>query len=261
MKEQELIFSKKGAVAEIMFNRPTRHNAVTFDMYQALEQACDDIDADKNIRVTVISGVGGKAFVAGTDISQFTKFSSGSDAIAYETRIDTVVARLEKLKCPSVAVLQGVCAGGGVPLALACDFRLADENLRFGVPIAKTLGNCLSMANVSRLIDFVGVTKTKELLMLGRWVKSQEALDLGLVNGVYTSDALDSEKNNLIQELLKLAPLTLRSSKVAVRRILQERRVNPEFGEDYIQQCYTSEDFHNAVEAFLAKKPYTWLGR
>ncbi|WP_417251319.1 enoyl-CoA hydratase/isomerase family protein [Castellaniella sp.] len=257
----DLIFKKSGARAEICFNRPHHHNAMTFAMYEGLEAICDDLDADPNVRIAVLRGAGDKAFVAGTDIAQFQHFKNGDDAIAYEARIDRVVGRLERLKCTTIAVLHGVCAGGGVPIALACDFRYADPALRLGVPIARTLGNCLSMANVALLLDFVGVARAKELLMLGRMITAPEALDAGVVNAVYPSSEMAQRVEDVITEIQGLAPLTLTAMKTAIRRTQMVRRASPEAAEDLIRLCYGSEDFHNAVEAFLQKRRPVWHGR
>lgn len=257
----EVIFEKSGHRADICFNRPEQHNAMRFSMYERLEEICEQLDADEEIRVAVFRGAGGKAFVAGTDIGQFRDFKSGDDAIGYESRIDRVVGRLERLRCTTVAVVQGVCAGGGVPIALACDFRYADEGLRLGVPIAKTLGNCLSMANVARMIDFVGVSKTKEILMLGKMIGAQEAKAAGVVNEVFAAEELEQKTDDLVAAILAMAPLTLRAVKTAVRRTLDARRASPELGEDFIRLCYTSQDFHGAVDAFMEKRRYAWQGR
>lgn len=229
-------------------------------MYGRLEEICDEIDADPEIRLTILRGEGGKAFVAGTDIHHFQSFESGEDAIAYENQIDRVVGRLERLECTTVAVLQGVCAGGGAAIALACDFRWADQELRFGVPIARTLGNCLSISNVARLIDTIGAAKTKEVLMLGRMLNAKEALAAGAVNRVCSTEELESEVIELRENILAMAPLTLRASKVAIRRALEARRASPESSEDLIRLCYTSKDFHQAVSAFLNKEKHEWRG-
>lgn len=261
MADNDLIFDKSGHQALIQFNRPQAHNAVTQGMYDRLEQVCDEIDADDTIRVAIFRGMGGKAFVAGSDIGHFQNFESGDDAIAYEDRIDQVVGRVERLECTTIAVLEGVCAGGGVPLALACDFRYSNPGLRFGVPIAKTLGNCLSVANIARLVDYLGVSRTKEMLMLGRMLGAEQACEMGIVNAVFPAHELDAEVQKLADEILSLAPLTLQAAKVAVRRTLETRRASPESGEDFIRRCYTSDDFHEGVNAFMEKRKPQWLGR
>lgn len=261
MSDNELLFEKHGTQATITFNRPKVHNAMTWAMYERLETVCDEIDADDDIRVVTLRGAGGKAFVAGTDISQFREFKDGDDAIAYEQRIDRIVGRLESLTRPTIAMLEGYCVGGGAAIALACDFRYANEELRLGIPIAKTLGNCLSMANFARLVDLLGTPKTKEVLMLARLLKADECLDTGVINGVFAVDALEAEVGRVAERLAGLAPLTIRATKEAIRRIHVARRIAPEDGEDLIVSCYTSDDFHGAVEAFMNKQPYTWQGR
>ena len=258
---EEIIYRRSGARVDVCFNRPQQHNAMTFSMYESLEKFCDQIDQDDSVRVLVFRGAGEKAFVAGTDISQFQAFNGGSDAIAYENRIDRVVGRVANLKCTTIAVLQGVCAGGGVPIALACDFRYSDQSLRLGVPIARTLGNCLSMNNVALLIDHVGVARAKEMLMLGKMINAQEAEAIGVVNGVFESNDLDLKTGQLVESILALAPLTQQAVKASIQRTQEMRRASSESGEDLIRMCYESEDFHGAVAAFLQKRKPVWRGR
>jgi enoyl-CoA hydratase/carnithine racemase len=261
MATTELLFEKSGSCASIVFNRPDVHNAMNWAMYDRLESVCDEIDADADIRVVTLRGAGGKAFVAGTDIGQFRDFDSGADAMAYEKRIDRVISRLEHLKRPTIAMLQGVCAGGGAAIALACDFRYADENLRLGIPIAKTLGNCLSMANFARLVDLLGTAKAKEMLMLGRMFRAEECRAAGAVNAVFPADKLEAKVAEIAADLAAVAPLTVRATKAAIQRIHEARRIPLEDGEDLIRSCYTSEDFHGAVAAFMEKSQYEWQGR
>jgi len=261
MSTDELLFEKNEQVAWIRFNRPQAHNAATVAMYDALDAALAEIEQDDQVRVVILRGEGGKAFVAGTDISHFRNFTSDDDAIGYERRIDQIVGRLEALPCTTVAVIDGVCAGGGVALALACDFRYANTKLKFGIPISKTLGNCLSVTNLARAIDYLGITKTKEMLMLGKMFTADEAYALNVVNYIGEPEALDDAVEALIQELLSVAPLTLQAVKLGMQRTLEERRAPQEASDDYIKRCYTSEDFHGAVEAFLEKRRYSWKGK
>ena len=261
MATDELLFEKSGAKASIVFNRPSVHNAMNWAMYDRLEAVCDEIDADDDIRVVTLSGAGGKAFVAGTDIGQFRDFESGDDAVAYEQRIDRVVSRLEHLKRPTIAMIQGVCVGGGAAIALACDFRYADDNLKLGIPIAKTLGNCLSMANFARLVDLLGTPKAKEMLMLARLFKAEECKAAGVVNDIFAADRIEAEVDAIADRLTQMAPLTVAATKAAIQRIHEARRIAPEDGEDLIRSCYTSDDFHGAVDAFMEKRQYAWQGR
>src|SRR3989442_4593258 len=153
-------------------------------MYDRLLEYCERIDGTDEIRAVILAGAGTQAFVAATDITQFRTFRPPQDAVAYEQRIERAVDRLERVRKPTIAMIRGYCVGGGLSLALACDFRYASPDLKLGVPIARTLGNCLSMSNYARIVDLVGPARTKELIMLARMLDAGEALRLGLVNEI-----------------------------------------------------------------------------
>lgn len=254
-----VIVERRGPAAWITFNRPAAHNAMTWEMYARLEAACDEMDADEGVRVVLLRGAGGRAFVAGTDIGQFTAFRTAADGVAYEARLDRVLARVEALRAPTLALVQGVAAGFGALLALVCDLRLGTPATRIGAPIARTLGNCLSLANYARLVELVGPARTKELLFTARFLDAAEAQALGLLNEVLPDDALESRAEALAARLASHAPLTLRVTKEAVRRILAARR--PLEAEDLIRACYGSDDFREGVASFLEKRPARWTGR
>ena len=153
-----------GPIATVTFNRPEARNAMTWPMYDALVEFCGALESDAAVRVIVLRGAGGKAFVAGTDIGQFRTFRTEKDGVAYEHRIDAVVDRLERVAKPTIAAIDGVTTGGGCALAAACDLRVCTSRSRFGVPIARTLGNCLSAANHARFLDLIGPARLKEML-------------------------------------------------------------------------------------------------
>src|SRR6476620_5687946 len=175
------VFETDGSIATLTFNRPEARNAMTWEMYEALVAACDRVDADEAIRVLVFRGAGGKAFVAGTDIAQFQDFRNREDGLKYEERLDHVLDRLERVTKPTIAQVQGVAAGGGCAIALTCDLRVATPESTFGIPIARTLGNCLSAANYSRLGDLLGPSRVKDLLFTGRFLDAAEAQAIGLL--------------------------------------------------------------------------------
>jgi enoyl-CoA hydratase len=257
----EAVFAIDGSVACLTFSRPEVRNAMTWGMYEALAEACDRVDRSTDIRALVLKGAGGRAFVSGTDIGQFTQFATREDALAYERRMDAVVDRLERVSKPTIAQVEGVATGGGCMVALACDLRVCTPDARFGVPIARTLGNCLSAANYARLIDLLGPARVKDLLFTGRLVDATEAAALGLVTRVVTPTAIEAEVRTMAETIAANAPLTLRATKEMVRRIQAARRVDPSEAEDLIAACYGSEDFREGVAAFLAKRSPRFTGR
>lgn len=261
MSTSETVFEVAGQVATLTFNRPQARNAMTFGMYEALIAACDRVDGDETIRVFVLKGAGGKAFVAGTDISQFVSFTTAEDAVGYEHRIDTVIGRLERVRVPTIAQIQGAATGGGCVIALTCDLRVCTADARFGVPVARTLGNCLSAANYARLVDLLGPARTKDLLFTGRLMDAREAESLGLVTRIAESDAIDRVVSHLAETLMANAPLTIRATKEMVRRVQEARRAAMVASDDLVTACYTSQDFRNAVAAFLAKRPPHFSGQ
>jgi enoyl-CoA hydratase/carnithine racemase len=254
------LFHVKNATAVLTFNRPETRNAMTWDMYDALVQTCGRVDDDPEIRVLVLRGAGGKAFVSGTDIGQFAQLQTQADAIAYERRLDAVCDRLERVTKPTIAQIQGVATGGGCLIALACDLRVCANNAQLGVPIARTLGNCLSAANYARLIDLVGPALTRDLLLTGRLLTVDDARALGLVTVVAEEATIDRVVDELAGVIARNAPLSLYATKEAVRRIRASRPVDPELADDLVAVCYRSADFHEGVTAFLAKRAPRFTG-
>ncbi len=255
----ELLYERRGAVAFLTFNRPAARNAMTFAMYEGLYTACEHVDADDRVRVFVLRGAGNKAFVAGTDISQFQAFSTAADALGYEQKINRYLGRLEAVRKPTIAAIRGYCVGGGAVIALACDLRLASADARFGVPVARTLGNTLATQNVGRMVALLGDGLTKELLFTARLLEADEGKAVGLYNEVVPAERLEARTLELAEQIAANAPLTLRSIKEAVRRIREQGRL--ESADDLVLMCYLSEDFKEGVSAFLEKRPPRWQGR
>jgi enoyl-CoA hydratase len=255
-----VLYETEGPLAILTFNRPDVRNAMTWDMYQGLVHACERVDQDPAIRVLILRGAGAKAFVAGTDIAQFEGFRRAEDGIEYEARLDAVLDRLERVTKPTIAQVQGVAAGGGCAIALTCDLRVATHQATFGIPIARTLGNCLSAATYSRLVDLIGPARVKDLLFTGRFLDAAEAQTLGLVNRIVVAESIDRATRDYATEIASNAPLTLRATKELVRRVLAKRRLAAPADQDVVGLCYSSADFREGVAAFLEKRPPRWTG-
>ena len=182
--QDETLVTRDGPVVTLTFNRPEARNAMTWGMYDRLYEVCEEVDADDSVRVLVLRGAGGKAFVAGTDISQFKVFERAEDGIAYERDGDRRIARLEAVRKPVVAQVEGFAVGGGFRIATACDLRIATPDARFGAPIARTLGNCLSMAAYASFVDVFGPSRLKELIFTARLLTAEEAHAAGYVHEI-----------------------------------------------------------------------------
>ena len=254
-----VLFEQRGPVAWVTFNRPEARNAMTFAMYDALVRVCDHVATRDDIRVLVLTGAGEKAFVAGTDISQFTSFSTEQDALDYEARIGAVIARLETLERPTIAAIRGYVVGGGAALAMVCDIRVATPDARFGFPIARTLGNALGIGAYARLIDLIGPARTKEMIFRARLMGADEAHTVGLFSEIVEPEMLHQHVQEMAEQIAGNAPLTIQITKESVQRILAHRR--PPHSSDLIVKAYTSEDFHEGVSAFLEKRKPNWKGK
>ncbi len=255
------VFETDGAIATLTFNRPEARNAMTWEMYDALVGACERVDGDAAIRVLILRGAGGKAFVAGTDIAQFQNFKNREDGLKYEERLDRVLDRLERVTKPTIAQVEGVAAGGGCAIALTCDLRVATPDATFGIPIARTLGNCLSGASYSRLLDVMSPGAVKDMIFTGRLIGAADAQALGIVNRLAAAGDIDQVVRTLAAEVAANAPLTLRATKEMIRRVLAKRRLAAGEDADMVEMCYTSADFREGVTSFLAKRKPTWSGR
>ena len=257
MSEGQVHLGLEGGIAAVVFDRPAARNAMNWAMYQQLGQICDQLQADAGVRVVTFRGAGGQAFVAGTDIEQFTAFQSGDDGVAYEKQIDQCIHKLESLPMPTVAVVEGWAIGGGLAIATACDFRMATPGSRFGVPIAKTLGNCLSVSNLARLVAVWGLPRVKRMLMLADIIGADEALECGFLLQLCEPDEIDTVRTALCERLAALAPVTQRVSKEGLRRLVSGS-LPPD--EDLIRLCYGSADFQEGVRAFVGKRSPAWKG-
>ena len=257
---QEILYEVKDGVGRITFNRPEARNAFTFRMYERLAEICKQAAADSSVKVLVLTGATDeKAFAAGTDISEFKNFSTAQDALDYEVRINGLLDAFERIPIPTIAAIAGACTGGGTTIAACCDLRIGAANARFGVPIARTLGNCLSMANYVRLAALLGPARVKEIIFTARLIDAGEARAIGLLSEVLPDYAsLQNRADELARTVASQAPLTLRVTKEALRRI--KEKMTPEEDRNMILTCYMSHDFREGLDAFLNKRTPKWTG-
>ena len=244
----------------LTFNRPDQRNALTFAMYEGIAEVCRNIPSDGSVKALVMQGAGGRAFAAGTDMTEFRGFSKPEDAIQYEETSDAVFTAIETCPVPTIAAITGACTGGGGAIAACCDLRLCDERLKFGFPIARTLGNCLSIANLARLSALMGQGRVREMLFTARLIEADEALRIGLVTEVLPdAEAVTNRAKELAATLAGHAPLTLRATKEGLRRLRIE---GPGANDhDLVIMAYMSEDFREGMEAFLGKRKPDWKGK
>jgi enoyl-CoA hydratase/carnithine racemase len=222
-------------------------------------EICKEASADPAVKVLLLSGVDETAFAAGTDISEFKKWSTAQDALDYELRINGLLDGLERIPKPTIAAIAGACTGGGSTIAACCDIRIGSASARFGVPISRTLGNCLSMANYVRLVALLGQARVKDILFTGRLVDAIEAHTIGLLSEVLPDYAtLQTRADELARIVASRAPLTLRVTKEALRRI--KEKMTPEEDASMILTCYMSNDFKEGMDAFLNKRKPKWTG-
>lgn len=250
----DLLVEQRDAALVLTFNRPHARNAMTHAMYEGLVAACDYVDTTPHIRTLGLRGAGGKAFVAGTDISQFRGFT-GADGIAYEDSINRVLTRLRAVQVPVIAAIEGHCVGGGLGIASSADIRLAAANATFSLPIAATLGNTLAAPTLRRLVALLGESRVTHMLLTARPFDAEAAVQSGFA---VLSDDLEADFADMLERVSSLAPLTQWSIKELFRRGAGHSEVEDA---DVIERIYGSEDFTGAVERFLDKTPWEWRGR
>jgi len=259
MTTAETIFQVDPPLAVLTFNRPQARNAMTWAMYDALVAACEKVDADPDIRVFILKGAGGKAFVSGTDISQFQSFREPKDAIDYEKKISLILGRLERVSKPTITQVEGFATGAGCGIVATCDLSVATTDSAIGIPIARTLGNVASSGTFARIVHLIGPARAKEMIFTGRLIPAPEAHAIGLINRVVPRESIESEVLELARQIADNAPLTIRATKEMTRRLMAAR--GPEQSDaDLIEMCYMSADFKEGVEAFLNKRKPKWVG-
>ena len=255
----EILYTVQDSVGHVIFNRPAARNALTFGMYERLAEICRTVPGDGSVKAIVMSGAGGKAFAAGTDISLFRDFKTPAQGIAYEKAADVNFTAIEACPVPTIAAISGACTGGGAGIAACCDIRIGTKDLKYGFPIARTLGNCLSSATLARLVALVGQARVIDLIYTSRLIEADEAMKIGLVTEVLeTHDDVIARGTAIAKQLAGHAPLTMRVTKELLRRM---REALPKIDdEDLVAKVYTSNDFREGLDAFLTKRKPNWTG-
>lgn len=249
---------RDGPVLHALLTNPRRRNALTWAMYDQLSSLCDTVDRDAGVRLVVVRGAEG-AFAAGTDIRQFVDFADGAAGVAYERRVAQVLDRLLALRVPLLGVADGPAVGAGLAIAAVCDILVATPNARFGVPIARTLGNCIPAAVLARLQQRLGAGRTMAALLTARALDAETAATAGLVHAVWSSDELEDRVAELVDALCAGAPLTLAALKEIDRRLSATAATVDDT--DLLDLCYGSADFREGVTAFLEHRRPQWEGR
>ncbi|WP_443971625.1 enoyl-CoA hydratase [Sphingobium sp. CR28] len=259
MSEPRIVFERSGSAAHIRFDNPAAFNALTSQMWLDLRDTARAIAADPSIRVATFRGTGGKAFISGTDISKFADYETGQQGVDYERGIDECMGALDEIPCTTIAIVEGWAVGGGLNISAACDFRIATPDAKFGSPIGRTIGNCLSAASAARIGAAVGVQFAKRMVLLGEFLTADQLLDSGFLLKIVEPDAIEEEVATLCARAAENAPLTTRVTKEMIRKMTLGNLPDVE---DLIALVYGSADFRRGVSDFLArtKKLPEWTG-
>ena len=257
----KMLAHKDGGVGTVIFNNPERHNAVSLEMWEATKKILDGFAADNDIRVVVLTGAGGKAFVSGADISKFESERATLEAVrAYNVKSDAAYSSIAEFPKPTIAMISGYCIGGGLGLATCCDLRICTDNSRFAVPAAK-LGLGYGYNGLKRLVDIVGPAFAKEIFYTARQFEAKEALAMGLVNRVVGAAELDAYVKNLTDMIGANAPLTIKAVKFTVGEILKdESKRDLAHSVELVEQCFSSRDYTEGRTAFMEKRKPVFTG-
>ena len=261
LKTEKMIGEKEGGIGWMTFNNPARRNAMSLEMWEAVETILNDFEEDNEIKVIVMKGAGDNAFVSGADISEFKDRRNNAEAAAEYARIsEGARARLNAVKKPLIAMIQGFCMGGGLLTAMRADLRIASDNSQFGVPAAR-LGLGYGYAAVKALVDLIGPSQTREILLTGKRFPAADAMRWGLITRVVTVDELENPVNELAVTIADNAPMTIRAIRQSVDATLQdESRRDTALIDQLVADCFASDDYREGRSAFMEKRRPVFKG-
>ncbi len=257
----KMLSRKESGVGYVIFNNPERHNAMSLEMWDATRRILDDFEKDHDVRVVVLTGAGGKAFVSGADISEFEKLRSSQELIdRYNSVSDKAFTGINEFPKPTISMIQGYCIGGGLGLAVCTDIRICSDNSKFGVPAAK-LGLGYGYVGVKRLVDLIGPSYAKEIFFTARQFDAEEARVMGLVNRVVPAAELESYVKSYADTISTNAPLTIHAVKVTVAEaVAEDSRRNVARSDALMKHCYASNDYKEGRKAFMEKRKPVFTG-
>ncbi|HEX7966818.1 MAG TPA: enoyl-CoA hydratase [Stellaceae bacterium] len=259
---ERMIAETDGAIGWMVFNNPTRRNAISLDMWQAVPAILDHFERDPDVRVVIVKGAGDKAFISGADISQFEKQRSSAESIAqYDKVAEGAMTRLQEASKPTIAMIRGFCIGGGLAVALACDLRIAADDARFGIPAAR-LGLGYRWGGVKKLVDLVGPAYAKEIFFTARHFTAAEAAGMGLVNRAVPEAELEAYVRNYCALIAENAPLTIAAVKGVVNEIAKPgAQIDRAKCEALVAHCFGSQDYVEGRRAFMEKRRPVFVGK
>ena len=250
-----------GSALHIRFNNPAKHNALSVDMWEAVPPLLYRAEKDDNVRMVVLSGEGGKAFISGADISQFEDMRAAKEAVArYEAMAEAALQGIHDFAKPTVACISGYCIGGGVNVAISCDIRIASSISVFSIP-ATRLGLGYRYSAMKNLTDLVGPGFAKDIFFTARRLDAAEALRIGLVNRVAEPEGLDALLAEYTGAITTGAPLTIKAGKRIIRDVLKARDPDMDLARKLILECFESEDYAEGRKAFMEKRKPVFKGK
>jgi enoyl-CoA hydratase len=258
---EKMLSERQGRVGIMTFNNPEKHNAVSFEMWEAAERILDSFESDPEVRVVVLTGAGGKAFVSGADISKFESERASEEAVQrYNAMVEKVYGRIYRFPKPTIAMIRGYCIGGGLNLAICCDMRYATEGSRFALPAAK-LGLGYGYKGLRRYIETIGPVATKEIFFTARQVNAAEALRWNMLNAVIADDALETTVMGVANTIADNAPLTIATIKHSTVEILKDQAEHDVAACDaMVAACFASNDYREGRKAFMEKRKPQFTG-